>query len=130
TKLAGGRSYDYGLGTRIGALEGHAVLGHTGGGQGFSTVLMRFPDDDLTIVVLKNFVPGPGAAVIGARLARRLMRLPAFAPRGGVVPEAVLAAVAGDWIGDDGPFRLGPRDGQLHVELAGGSGGSDSPWMG
>ena len=68
TRLADGRRYDYGLGTRMGTFEGHPVVGHTGGGQGFSTVLMRFPDDDLTVVVLKNYAAGPGASTIAARL--------------------------------------------------------------
>lgn len=130
TRLADGRRYDYGLGTRMGSLDGHPVLGHTGGGQGFSTVLVRFPDDDLTIVVLKNFSAGPGAATIAARLARRLLGIPAFAPRGGVAPAAVLSALAGDWLGDDGPFRLGTRDGKLMAELPAGGDPLESPWMG
>lgn len=129
TRLADGRGYDYGLGTRLGSLEGHAVLGHTGGGQGFSTVLLRFPDDDLTIVVLKNYAAGPSASVVAGRLARRLLGLPAFAPRGGAPPDQVLRAVAGDWVGDDGPFRLVPRDGKLQVELPGGR-AMEGPWMG
>jgi D-alanyl-D-alanine carboxypeptidase len=129
TRLADKRRYDYGLGTRLGSLDGHPVLGHTGGGQGFSTVLMRFPDDDLTIVVLKNFSGGPGAATIGARLARRLLGMPAFEPRGGAAPKALLAAVAGDWIGDEGPFRLSSGDGVLRAEIPNGP-VIESPWMG
>jgi CubicO group peptidase (beta-lactamase class C family) len=129
TRLADGRRYDYGLGTRLGSLEGHPVLGHTGAGQGFSTVLMRFPEDDLTIVVLENFVPGTPAVTVAGRIARRLLGLPAFAPRGGVPPEKILRAVAGDWIGDEGPAHLAARDGKLQVELPGGQ-TVESPWMG
>jgi D-alanyl-D-alanine carboxypeptidase len=129
TRLADGRKYDYGLGTRLGSLDGHRVLGHTGGGQGFSTVLMRFPEDDVTIVVLKNFSGGPGAATIAARLARRLLGLPAFAPRRGAPPAKLLEAIAGDWTGEEGPFRLAVRDGKLRVEIPGGP-TLDSPWMG
>jgi CubicO group peptidase (beta-lactamase class C family) len=129
TRLTDGRRYDYGLGTRMGSLEGHPVVGHTGGGQGFSTVLLRFPDDDLTVVVFKNFAGSPGAATIGARLARRLLGLPAFAPRGGAPPPALLASVSGDWMGDDGPFRLASRDGRLAVELPNGA-TLEAPWMG
>jgi CubicO group peptidase (beta-lactamase class C family) len=129
TRLADGRRYDYGLGTRMGSLDGHPVVGHTGGGQGFSTVLLRFPDDDLTIVVLKNFAGRPAAGIVAARLARQLLGLPAFAPRGAAPPAKVLSAVAGDWIGDDGPFRLAARDGRLQVEIPQGP-TLDSPWMG
>jgi D-alanyl-D-alanine carboxypeptidase len=130
TRLADGRRYDYGLGTRLGSLEGHRAIGHTGGGQGFSTVLLRFPDDDLTIVVLENSASGPGAATIAARLARRLLGLPEFAPRPGTPPAAILAALSGDWTGDDGPFRLGAREGRLVVELPGRPEPIESPWMG
>lgn len=130
TRFSDGRRYDYGLGTRMGTFEGHPVVGHTGGGQGFSTVLMRFPEDGLTVVVLKNFSGGPAAATIAARLTRRLLGLPGFAPRGGAPPAGVLSAVAGDWIGDDGPFRLATRDGKLAVELPGGAAPFESPWMG
>jgi hypothetical protein len=129
TLLPDGRRYDYGLGTRIGSLDGHRVVGHTGGGQGFTNILVRFPDDDLTIVVLKNLGGGPGAATIAARLARRLLGLPAFAPRSGAPPPALLAALSGDWTGDDGPFRLFARDGMLSAEVPGGR-TLDSPWMG
>jgi CubicO group peptidase (beta-lactamase class C family) len=129
TRLANGRKYDYGLGTRLGSLDGHKLIGHTGGGQGFSTVLMRFPDDDLTIVVLKNFNGAPGAATIGARLARRLIGLPAFTPRRGAPPAAVLAAVAGDWVGDEGAFRLSSAEGRLRAEISGGP-TVESAWMG
>src|SRR5258706_9851737 len=37
--LADGTRIDYGLGTRLGSLEGHPVLGHTGSGGGYTTVL-------------------------------------------------------------------------------------------
>jgi CubicO group peptidase (beta-lactamase class C family) len=129
TRLADGRRYDYGLGTRLGSLDGHPALGHTGGGQGFSTVLLRFPDDDLTIVVLKNWSGGPGASTIAARLARRLLGIPAFAPRAGSPPPAVLKALAGEWRGDEGPFRLVARDGKLIADLPDGA-SVESPWMG
>jgi D-alanyl-D-alanine carboxypeptidase len=129
TRLADGRKYDYGLGTRLGSLDGHKLIGHTGSGQGFSTVLMRFPDDDLTIVVLKNFRGDPSAATIGARLARRLIGLPAFTPRRGAPAAAVLAAVAGDWIGDEGAFRLSSAEGRLRAEISGGP-AVESAWMG
>jgi D-alanyl-D-alanine carboxypeptidase len=35
TTLADGTKIDYGLGTRLGSLAGHRVVGHTGSGGGF-----------------------------------------------------------------------------------------------
>src|SRR6185295_4905122 len=51
TTLSDGAKIDYGLGTRLGSLEGHRVFGHTGGGGGFNSLLESFPDDHLTIVI-------------------------------------------------------------------------------
>lgn len=113
--------FDYGLGTRLGSLEGHPVLGHTGGGQGFSTVLLRFPSDDLTIVVLKNVTAGPNARIVAARLARRLLDLPPFSYRDLPVPEDVSKALSGNWSGEYGPFRLETMNGKLVVRVGDGA---------
>jgi CubicO group peptidase (beta-lactamase class C family) len=42
TMLADGTTVDYGLGTRLGSLEGHRILGHTGSGGGFGNVIENF----------------------------------------------------------------------------------------
>ena len=107
TTLAGGAAIDYGLGTRLGQLEGHRVVGHTGGGQGFSTVLVGFPKDDLTLVVLTT-TSATEARIVAARLARRLLRLPAFAPLDLQVPAALAGAVSGRWLGDNGAAVIKP----------------------
>lgn len=130
TQLENGPRLDYGLGTRMGSLDGHRVVGHTGGGQGFSTVLLRFPDDDLTIVVLRNVVPGPEAKVVAARLARRLLGLEPFSPRGLPVPPDLMRALAGGWIGDNGPFRIKAIDGRLEAELGDGGPTVTAPYQG
>jgi D-alanyl-D-alanine carboxypeptidase len=117
TRLSDGVVFDYGLGTRLGSLEGHPVLGHTGGGQGFSTVLLRFPSDDLTIVVLKNAPAGPNARILAARLARRMLGLPPYSARDLPVPEDLLQALPGNWSGDYGPFRLEAMNGKLVVKI-------------
>src|SRR5437764_8629671 len=71
TTLADGTKIDYGLGTRLGSLDGHRVLGHTGSGGGFRTVLASFPDDHLTIVVLINTEDGSAPpAAIAAEIAQ------------------------------------------------------------
>jgi CubicO group peptidase (beta-lactamase class C family) len=49
---------EYGLGLRIGTLDGHREIGHEGDILGFNAVLDTYPDDDgLTVVVLAN-TPG------------------------------------------------------------------------
>ena len=46
-------NYAYGL--RIDNYAGHKMINHGGGIQGFQTISMRFPDEELYIVILKNF---------------------------------------------------------------------------
>jgi D-alanyl-D-alanine carboxypeptidase len=70
--LSDGISVDYGFGTRLGNLGGHRVIGHTGSGGGFKNIFERFPDDDLTIVVLTN---SDGGAIRPATIATRIARL-------------------------------------------------------
>src|SRR3954464_8816067 len=71
TTLSDGTKIDYGLGTRLGSLDGHRVLGHTGNGGGFRSVLESFPDDHLTIAVLINTEDGsPPPVAMAAEIAR------------------------------------------------------------
>lgn len=44
----------YGYGLKIDEFAGRPMIGHSGGIQGFNTVVYRFPQDELSIVVLKN----------------------------------------------------------------------------
>jgi CubicO group peptidase (beta-lactamase class C family) len=55
TKLNNGSVSGYGFGWVVNTLSGHRQLAHSGGHvTGFGTILMRFPDDKLTVVVLTN----------------------------------------------------------------------------
>src|SRR5262249_41832813 len=59
--------YAFGLGVRTD--NGHKVVEHNGGIEGFSTELAYYPEDKLTVVVLGNFnSPAPGQ--IAASLAK------------------------------------------------------------
>ena len=83
TTLAGGTEIGYGLGTRLGDTAGHRKLGHTGGGTSNKAVLARYPDDDVTIVVLLNteaYKARVTAMEIESGVARLLFGLPEQAP--------------------------------------------------
>jgi uncharacterized protein (TIGR03435 family) len=45
---------DYGFGWRITQMNGHKVIEHDGGWQGFACAIYRYVDDNLTVVVLTN----------------------------------------------------------------------------
>ena len=60
--LRGGGTYPYGAGWFLLPQRGHARVGHTGSWQGFQTSIQRYPEADLTVVVLSNLGgsrPGP-----------------------------------------------------------------------
>lgn len=51
----------YAYGWTVGERRGRKFVGHGGGINGFATEFLRFPDDDLCVVVLSNVVPSnPG----------------------------------------------------------------------
>lgn len=51
---SGSQNEGYGFGWFLDSYRGRSRMWHTGGTIGFRTVIERFPDDDLTIVVLEN----------------------------------------------------------------------------
>jgi CubicO group peptidase (beta-lactamase class C family) len=52
--LNSGKTYPYGFGWSIDTVNGHRVEAHGGSWQGFQTFIGRFPDDELSVVVLTN----------------------------------------------------------------------------
>jgi CubicO group peptidase (beta-lactamase class C family) len=118
TRLADGTQIDYGMGTRLGSLDGHRVLGHTGSGGGFGTVLESFPDDHLTIVVLTNTEPG-SALALSTAVARTALGLPEQALHDLPLSTEELAALPGTFDSDEGAVELFARDGRLCFRLPG-----------
>jgi len=120
--LADGTKIDYGLGTRMGSLDGHRMLGHTGSGGGFRNVFESFPDDHLTIVILVNMgdAGSPSPVAIAAEIARAALGL---AKKSTVldlpVPNAELAALSGKYDSDEGPVEIFAHDGKLHFRIPG-----------
>ncbi|MGB8321484.1 MAG: serine hydrolase domain-containing protein [Candidatus Acidiferrum sp.] len=52
--LAPGKPVAYGFGWFLNPYEGHTRMWHSGSTMGFRTVIQRFPNDDLSIVILCN----------------------------------------------------------------------------
>jgi len=121
TTLNDGTAIDYGLGTRLGSLEGHVVFGHTGSGGGFNSVLESFPENHLTIVVLMNTGYGAGPSLaVGAAIARAMFGLPEKKLlRDLPVPQEELAALVGSYDSDEGLVENFEQDGKLHFRLPG-----------
>lgn len=118
TTLADGTKIDYGLGTRLGSLDGHRVLGHTGSGGGFRTVLASFPDDHLTVAVLINTDDRSAPpASMAADIARAALGLKNHALLDLPVPSEELATLSGKYDSDDGIVEIFARDGKLHFRI-------------
>jgi D-alanyl-D-alanine carboxypeptidase len=122
TTLADGTKIDYGLGTCLGSLDGHRVVGHTGSGGGFRSVLESFPDDHLAIVILINTEDGsPAPVAMAAEIARGVLgtatkrRPPSDQP----VPSKELAALTGKYDSVEGIVEHFARDGKLHFRIPG-----------
>jgi CubicO group peptidase (beta-lactamase class C family) len=62
----------YGYGWRIGSEGGRKVIQHNGGINGFSTAILRYPDQDACVIVLSN-LPSPRFGPIGRKLASMLL---------------------------------------------------------
>lgn len=54
TKLPDGKTQGYGYGWGLGELSGHRSISHGGGINGFSTMIARYPNDRLAVIVLSN----------------------------------------------------------------------------
>jgi CubicO group peptidase (beta-lactamase class C family) len=65
-RLNDGGTYPYGFGWDLSDQRGHPRVGHTGSWQGFQTAIYRYPEYDLTIIMLSNLAQArPGAIVQG-----------------------------------------------------------------
>jgi CubicO group peptidase (beta-lactamase class C family) len=70
--------YGYGFGWKIDRQNGHEVLSHGGAWQGFTCQISRYPEDELSVVVLTNLDavhsnPAPVARVIAGLVNPSLM---------------------------------------------------------
>ena len=68
-QLNSGSATGYGFALGVDALEEHSRVAHTGGINGFSTVMAHYPESDLDIVVLSNTSSG-----VPGKIERRIAR--------------------------------------------------------
>lgn len=57
-KLNGGKTHAYGFGWFMNEVNGHRVIEHGGAWQGFTSIISRYVDDKLTVIVLGNLAGG------------------------------------------------------------------------
>jgi CubicO group peptidase (beta-lactamase class C family) len=122
TELADGTSIDYGLGTRIGLLEGHPVFGATGSGGGFTTALETFPDEKLSIAVLINTASDGAATELAGAIARSVLGLADVVLRDIPPPAAEQACIPGVYESDEGAVEVINDGGRMHFRISGAEG--------
>lgn len=65
--------FNYGLGWFLDSYQGHRLVQHSGGTMGFSSIIYRFIDDKLTVIILTNhadrIIDQIGIDVAGMRLS-------------------------------------------------------------
>lgn len=116
--LIDGTRLEYGFGLSLGELEGHRRVRHGGGINGFRTMLARYPDDDLSIVVLTN-TPGPTAGRVAERIARLVLGLEIVEILDEPLSAEEAAAYEGTYDLGDGQLLITYQEGSLHGEIEG-----------
>jgi CubicO group peptidase (beta-lactamase class C family)/D-alanyl-D-alanine dipeptidase len=135
-----GESTDYGIGFRLGALDGHRSIGHDGAIYGFATTLQALPDEKLGVIVVATrdganaAVDEIGEAALRAMLAAHGARANGVAVAGGAaatldttapVPPARARRLVGRYAPRTNPAReieLAHRGTGLAVMAASGGG--------
>ncbi|QDV36102.1 serine hydrolase [Tautonia plasticadhaerens] len=112
-KLISGESYeamwtpvkdDYAFGWLVRERDGHPEQEHAGGINGFTTQVIRYPDDGVFVAVLGNVVPEP-VGEIARDLAAVVLGLPYEVPRPRAIVE-VDPAIFDDYVGR---YRISPE---------------------
>jgi D-alanyl-D-alanine carboxypeptidase len=122
-KLADGTTNGYGYGWQTAVLRGHRTMEHGGGIFGFSTYVLRLPDDRAYVAVLCNTdAPAAPPADLAKRLGAIAIGSPFSEQRAVAVDQKVLQGYAGVYAADSGTRRTVTfEDGKLFVQRAGGA---------
>lgn len=68
--LTDGKSNPYGLGWSVADFRGHKLVSHSGSTAGFNAQILRFTDDDLSVIVLTNLGDAGFAGTIARGIAK------------------------------------------------------------
>jgi D-alanyl-D-alanine dipeptidase len=117
-----GEKTGYGIGFRVGSLDGRKVVGHDGAIYGFATSLAAMPEEKIGAVavttldsanaVTRRIVRAALESMLAARDGKALPRLDAAEP----VPAELAARLEGTWGADGGAAaEILRRDGELSI---------------
>ncbi len=122
-RLKNGEATNYGYGWALGEYEGHRLIMHGGGINGFITNAIRLPNEHIYVAVLTNcegYEPSP--MEVSLRIAALALGQPMRAPTAISLPESALEAFVGVYQIDEKRSRVITREGtQLFSQATGGS---------
>jgi CubicO group peptidase (beta-lactamase class C family) len=118
--LNNGKSAHYGYGWSMSAYEGHPIIEHGGGVNGFTTYALRMPADRIFVAILTNRDSmGPGA--VAFKVAALALGKPYQEPTAIKLPASQLDQYVGVYQLDDKEELIIRRDGEkLLANLPGG----------
>ncbi len=121
--LSDGTTNGYGYGWQTATLRGRRTMEHGGGIFGFSTYVIRMPDDRAYVAVLCNSdSPSAPPSYLAKRLGAIALGSPFSEQKAVTVDPKVLQAYAGVYAAEKGPRRTVTfEDGRLFVQPAGGA---------
>lgn len=122
TMLPGGVRADYGLGVRLGILDGHRKWGHTGSARSTRSAAAYYPDDALIVVVLMNTEHEdiPVSAIdIEGRIARLVLGLGKWEQKDLPLSAAKAGEYAGTYADSRTQSRIRVSDGSLTLSRVG-----------
>jgi len=122
-RLSDGEVTEYGYGWGIGEFAGRKVIQHGGGIHGFSSFVLRIPEEKLFVAVLSNNPEDGRSPSFLAQLAASIALGEAPKREAVQVPPAVLERYVGVYrVEDDDAVRwVTIEHGQLHTQRTGGA---------
>jgi CubicO group peptidase (beta-lactamase class C family) len=113
---------DYAFGLGVSTVNGHKVIAHGGGIEGFNTELAYYPDDKLTVVVLANLngsAPGDIARKLAAVAHGETVVLPSERKEVTVSPATLEQYVGTYELAPDFDLVMTLENGQLMTQATG-----------
>ncbi|HEY7850173.1 MAG TPA: serine hydrolase domain-containing protein [Ktedonobacterales bacterium] len=115
TRLTDGHTVGYGMGWGLSTYRGKRVIHHAGGVPGYTAFYGRFPDDDLSIIVLSNWNLFDSGG-LAAPIANLLLDLPTPQHSPTALEPGALARMTGAYTKVLGEaLNITPGDGVLHT---------------
>jgi len=110
-RLSDGATYPYGFGWYLVPQAGQRRIAHTGSWQGFKTVIARYPESRITVIVLGNLAQAQVGAIAYAiaGMLDTTLAAPHLTTWSGPQPPAAIPALLRDVLANADSARITPR---------------------